>query len=220
MAYSDNEINRILELKEKLDENYESFHGPTYRDIPALKEITDIIGTHDEEDALEDNFAMIGFLADAYYSMGRHGVASRLYDKAFGFAERLGSEVFEDEGSAETLRSDIYYAAVTRNIYNGSKNSCEDIIGKLSGLIPDEEIRTQIEEATGSAKGHAKHDPVEDTEAYLAVIDDIEKKIDDELGSDMYRGKCHAIWSLKKELLKKHGISWRSLMDINGGIWD
>lgn len=58
---------------------------------------------------------------------------------------------------------------------------------------------------------HLRHDPIENTPEYLAVIDE-------ELDTDMYMGKCHAIWHMKRELLEECGIEWRSLGSMNPRI--
>ena len=59
--------------------------------------------------------------------------------------------------------------------------------------------------------GHLKHDPIEWSAAYEAVIDDAEKKVYDEL-QDFPRGMgfCHAYWhTLATVLLKDYGIRWQ-----------
>ena len=65
--------------------------------------------------------------------------------------------------------------------------------------------------------GHLKHDPIEWSAAYEAVIDDAEKKVYDEL-QDFPRGMgfCHAYWhTLTTVLLKDYGIRWQSPAVMN-----
>lgn len=65
--------------------------------------------------------------------------------------------------------------------------------------------------------GHLKHDPIEWSAAYEAVIDDAEKKVYDEL-QDFPRGMgfCHAYWhTLATVLLKDYGIRWQSPAVMN-----
>ena len=57
-----------------------------------------------------------------------------------------------------------------------------------------------------------KHDPIEDTAGYKAVIKDVEKELD-HLLKDKPRnmGFCHIYWYEKKRILKeKYGIEWKS----------
>ena len=59
-----------------------------------------------------------------------------------------------------------------------------------------------------------KHDPVEMTEEYLAVIDEIDEKIEK---NREYRGfgSCHHVWSLKTDCLAEKGIEWKSPVVLN-----
>ena len=57
-----------------------------------------------------------------------------------------------------------------------------------------------------------KHDPIEDTAQFKAIIKDVEKELD-ELLKDKPRamGFCHIYWYEKKRILKeKYGIDWKS----------
>ena len=65
--------------------------------------------------------------------------------------------------------------------------------------------------------GHLKHDPIEWSAAYEAVIDDAEKKVYDEL-QDFPRGMgfCHAYWhTLATVLLKDYCIRWQCPAVLN-----
>lgn len=62
-----------------------------------------------------------------------------------------------------------------------------------------------------------KHDPIEDTAPYKAVIKDVEKELD-YLLKDKPRctGFCHIYWHEKKRILKeKYGIEWNSPAVMN-----
>lgn len=56
-----------------------------------------------------------------------------------------------------------------------------------------------------------KYDPVEDSEKYLAVIDEVEKKLYEQLKNE-HRGMgfCFCYWSTKADILAEYGIEWRS----------
>ena len=62
-----------------------------------------------------------------------------------------------------------------------------------------------------------KHDPVEDTERYQAILPELEAKIDAEL-KDTSRGMgfCFLYWHKKKEILKRdYDIEWDSPNILN-----
>ena len=59
-----------------------------------------------------------------------------------------------------------------------------------------------------------KHDPVEMSEEYLAVIDEVEEKIDQNR-TMRGMGSCHEIWGLKYEYLLEKGIHWKSPSVLN-----
>lgn len=57
-----------------------------------------------------------------------------------------------------------------------------------------------------------KHDPIEDTPEFKAVIKKVEKELD-ELLKDVPKsmGFCHMYWYEKRRILKeKYGIDWKS----------
>lgn len=62
-----------------------------------------------------------------------------------------------------------------------------------------------------------RHDPIEDTPEYKAIIDQVEREIDQELADEPhhYMGFCHRYWSVKRAVLARHGITWRSPATMN-----
>ena len=56
-----------------------------------------------------------------------------------------------------------------------------------------------------------QYDPVEDSEAYLSVIDEVERRLYEELKNEpRHMGFCFEYWSAKRDLLAEYGIEWRS----------
>ena len=56
-----------------------------------------------------------------------------------------------------------------------------------------------------------QYDPIEDSEAYLSVIDEVERRLYDELKDEPRgMGSCFLYWSAKRDLLAEYGIEWRS----------
>lgn len=66
---------------------------------------------------------------------------------------------------------------------------------------------------------HLKFDPVERTEQYEEVIQEVEAECDAAL-SDVPRsmGYCFAYWAEKRRILAEHGIQWRSPAAMNPGV--
>lgn len=67
---------------------------------------------------------------------------------------------------------------------------------------------------------YLRFDPIERTEKWEAMNEQIEAEIDAEIDPDMPRGMgfCHYYWSLKKTVLQRHGINWQSPAVMNPGV--
>jgi len=67
-----------------------------------------------------------------------------------------------------------------------------------------------------------KYDPVEDTEKYKKIKDELEKKIKIRTEKDGFNkgiGYCHIYWACKKTILKEdYNIDWSSPAELNPGI--
>ena len=62
-------------------------------------------------------------------------------------------------------------------------------------------------------------DPVQRTPKWEEVIYEVERECDEQLqGIKPYRGFCHKRWGVKKEILAKYGIQWRSPAIMNPRI--
>ena len=65
-----------------------------------------------------------------------------------------------------------------------------------------------------------KHDPIEDTEEYRNIVEELENKIETRMAfDDVYAqglGSCHIYWRYKKEILKSdYNIDWESPAELN-----
>lgn len=67
---------------------------------------------------------------------------------------------------------------------------------------------------------HLRFDPVERTERWEALYERMEAEIDAETDPDVPRGMgfCHYYWSVKRAVLRRHGIDWRSPSAMNPGV--
>ena len=63
------------------------------------------------------------------------------------------------------------------------------------------------------------HDPIEDTEKYKQVIQDVDKKAQENIECDIRLGRCQLIWSEKKRILQEeYGIEWKTPAEMNPNI--
>lgn len=93
-----------------------------------------------------------------------------------------------------------YQKALQYATSEDDKENCEYCLGRLE-------------------KPMLKYDPIEDSEAYLAVIDDVERRLYEKL-KDEHRGMgfCFIYWPAKEAMLAEYGIEWRSPGLMNPGV--
>lgn len=65
-----------------------------------------------------------------------------------------------------------------------------------------------------------KHDPIEDTEEFQAIIDEVDKEAESLVESDIRFGRYYFIEKEKKRILKeKYNIDWKTTDEMNPN-WD
>ena len=212
MKIKENENARILALFHQIRERQERDNEHTnYKDAPALHEMADLIrpyiGKPEQED-LADIAAVCLFLGNRYREMMRGAYAAEFFTAAFCAAVASVNGTDEELENAEEMFRD---AVKARNRY--VDDSCEDLKQAAAGVMAPETIEKAFAE---SAKRTLKHDPVEMTPEYLAVIDEVEKKVEENMTTHG-RGSCHERWALTREFLEEKGIEWRSQGAMNPG---
>lgn len=218
MAFSEKDIDRLQELIKEVEGRKEhQYAAATLADRPALRELAEIADAHlanktefDEED-LGDGIVVYDYLGDRYDSMGRVMTAIDCYKKAFELSLIDIKKFGEDSEKALDL---LYSLVHDRNIY--VDDDCKDLEEQALAVIPKEEVKEVIEEAL-SRRIMLKRDPVEMTAEYLAVIDEIEEKIEQEREL-CGMGACLEVWILKQTYLAEKGIKWLSPFDLNPGV--
>lgn len=64
-----------------------------------------------------------------------------------------------------------------------------------------------------------KIDPIEKTDEYVKIKDEVEKEMEIYIKENNLKGKmgaCHYIWDFKKKLLReKYNIDWHSPKELN-----
>lgn len=206
---------RIIELVQQIRQRQERDDEHTnYKDAPALHEMADLIRPYiakletAEAETLADIAIVCLFLAGSYREMLRGTYAAEFYTATFQAAVahvKAVDEVLED---AEGMFRD---AVKARNWY--IDDACEDLKQVATAVMTAEVIEKAFAE---SCKRNLKRDPVEMTPEYLAVIDEVEQKVEENMTTHG-RGSCHERWSLTREYLEEKGIQWRSQGVMNPG---
>ena len=213
MAYSKETEKRLTELLGEIEGRKEhEYAAATYKDIPALKEIVrlaeDQLAGDSDKSTLVDSIAVLGYVADRYDSLGRFAVSSKFYNQILSLALSLKQQYGTDTDSIDGY---LYAALQARNFY--IDDDCDDLAGVATELMNAGDAQRILNERKERRRS-LKHDPVEMTEEYLAVIDEIEEKI--EKSRTTYgHGSCFEVWSLKKSYLLESDIEWHTPAELN-----
>ena len=213
MAYGKETEKRLTELLGEIEGRKEhEYAAATYKDVPALKEIVRIVEEQlagdSAESALVDSIAVLGYIADRYDSLGRFAVSSKFYNKILSLALSLKQQYGTDTDGIDGY---LYAALQARNFY--IDDDCDDLMDIAAELMNAGDAQRIINERKERRRS-LKHDPVEMRDEYLAVIDDIEEKV--EKSRTTYgHGSCFEVWSLKKSYLLEHNIEWQTPSELN-----
>ena len=215
MPFSKKRAERLKELFELIEKNSDyNAYELTYLAVPYLRETEEIVEAQLASESpydkvtLLDSATIMRYLAEAYDRLGRFAVSVRYYNRAIELAAKLytmyGEEVKDSSGM-------IYNALKARNYY--VDDDSEDIREQALVFIP-KDIVDDVFDTVMNRRRNLRHDPVEMTEEYLAVIDEVDEKIEK---NREYRGfgSCHHVWSLKTDYLAEKGIEWKSPVVLN-----
>lgn len=214
MPFTVERAERLKELLLWIESNGEDGDGElSYLAVPYLKKTDETVKAQLSESApdretLHDSAVILHYLARAYDRLGRFAVSAAYYQRAIALAAALAEnhgEHIEDESTM------VYNALKARNYY--VDDDCADL-RPLALAFLGEATTADVFETVMSRRRNLKHDPVEATEEYLAVIDEVDEWIEK---NREYRGfgSCHHVWRLKAEYLAKKGITWRSPAALN-----
>ena len=215
MPFTKERAERLTELLELIEKNGDyNAYELTYQAVPHLKETEEIVEAqlaseipYDRETLL-DSATILRFLADAYDRLGRFAVSVRYYKRAIELAAKLYTMYGEEMQDSNGM---IYSALKARNYY--VDDDCEELRAQALVFIP-KDIVDDVFDTVMKRRRNLRHDPVEMTEEYLAVIDEVDEKIEK---NREYRGfgSCHHVWSLKTDYLAEKGITWHSPVVLN-----
>lgn len=170
----------------------------TYKDVPLLKELNVLIKN---ENDLSLKYDALEFVASQYESMGRFSVAASFRLEALTIVSDLDKDV--KEMLTLLLRDRNYYV----------DDDCSDVEKIVKKYLPIDVINVCFD----YIKRHRRslnHDPIEMSQAYLDVIDEVEERIDKNR-TLKGMGSCYEIWNLKEQYLLEKGIVWRSPHILN-----
>ncbi len=210
MPFTEERAERLKELFELIEQNEDpTAHELTYLAVPYLKETDEIVKDQlASEDAYDkvtllDSATIMRYLAEAYDRLGRFAVSVGYYKRAIELAAKLYTTYGEEMQDSSTM---LYNALKARNYYVDDDSA--DIRG-LALVFISKEIVDDVFDTVMNRRRNLRHDPVEMTEEYLAVIDEVDEKIEK---NREYRGfgSCHHVWCLKTDYLAEKGITWHS----------
>ncbi|MBE7065257.1 MAG: hypothetical protein E7384_05540 [Ruminococcaceae bacterium] len=213
MAYSKETEKQLTELFWKIEGRKEhEYAAATYKDVPALKEIVRLVEEQlagdSDESTYVDSIAVLGYVADRYDSLGRYAVSAKFYNQILTLALTLKQQYGTD---TDCIDGYLYAALQARNFY--IDDDCDDLAGIATELMNADDAWRIINERKERRRS-LKHDPIEMTEEYLAVIDEIEEKV--EKSRTTYgHGSCFEVWSLTKSYLLEHDIEWHTPAELN-----
>ena len=206
-------INELAEAVNACEEN-EEFKG--YKASPLLKEMVKLLedNLEDDKDILDYVYTMYGFVATTYTRMQRASLAAIYNMKALEVA--LKAYYKYDGYVMYSVDNTLYFLLKNRNYY--VDDDCLDVMNKVrgAGLIDANTIENTYERVMARRRS-IKNDPVEMSEEYLTVIDEVEEKIDKNR-TLKGMGSIHEVWALKAEYLAEKGIFWKSPALLNPNI--
>ena len=215
MPFTEERAERLKALFELIEKNGDyNAYELTYLAVPYLKETEEIVEAQLASErpydkvTLLDSATIMRYLAEAYDRLGRFAVSVRYYNRAIELAAKLYTMYGEEIKDSSTM---IYNALKARNYY--VDDDCEDIREQALVFIP-KDIVDDVFDTVMNRRRNLKHDPVEMTEEYLAVIDEVDEKIEKNRQHHGF-GSCHHVWSLKTDYLAEKGIEWKSPVVLN-----
>lgn len=207
---------QVEALAKRIEDRKEhQYAGARLEDVPDLKKIDEIISTSFEASKEDYNrlFFTFLFLAEKYTSLGRMSIAAKYRFDALRTADTLNHIHQYTQDIVKHLKDTFSNLLRDRNYY--VDDDCVDCLELMKhiGLL-DKEVVDSIYQDRMKSRRSLKHDPVEMSKEYLAVIDEVEKKVQANKKHDGM-GSCFETWGLKKQYLAEKGIDWKTPFELN-----
>ena len=217
MPFSKERVETLTGLLRLVEESEEKRGAMAYRAVPHLQEMDREVSAHLAEESpwdkstLVDSVAVLRYLAESYDRLGRFAVSARFYQRALSCAATLSKDHGEAVEEGETL---FYRGLKARNHYVDDR--CEDLRALALSFLPAALVERTHASVMKNPRG-LQHDPVEMTEEYLSVVDEVEKLVEENRQTHGL-GSCHEVWGLTRRFLAERGIPWRSPAIMNPGV--
>ncbi len=140
-------------------------------------------------------------IAKVYYELGLYlynvsdvKTALKVFENCFKITNLL------------TLKKESLYYIIVCNNHLGNINNCPLSDEELKMLGPS---LLRIENAI-RGQGYLKRDPIENTELFQKVYNDVHERTIIKIGPNTGMGYCYLLWNTLKEEYKKEGIDWKT----------
>lgn len=209
--YEDCHTGDLLMCNTLLAESY-FYTGRTWLISPLAQHCYDMMADidTDDEEWVKMMIAVIDRLCYVMRGIGHPRLSMKLYALMY----RLESGLLEPNTDAlkETAEHLITLATLT-----GCDTALAPLKEDITTLLGASMVK-EIEE--NPYTGHLAKDPVEYSEEYEAVIDQVDAEVDKQTGEEPYfMGKCFEIWQIKQNILaEKYKIEWKTPLEMNPGV--
>lgn len=192
-------MDRIKEIIDTINNYQKEDNYKSYIISPLLKELIEL---NDEK----RDYEVYLFIGENYSNIGRFSLASKYYEEALNL-------IMSNNMKSLDLGLLFNNILVYRNYY--IDDDCVDLIKRVkeSKCLSEGKINSIVERVYNHRRS-LKHDPIEASEEYLSVIDEVEEKIDKNR-THFGMGSCHEYWNLKFQYLMEKGIFWKSPSSLN-----
>ena len=219
MAFREGDLDRVYDLFDIVNKlQSENNNKANYKVTPYLLELQDLALDNNSNDPYKilSLLNIYRFTRDSFNSMDRIGeclkVDKIILEKDLYLLkhEELGDKI------KEAMLNDFNWSLVHRNIYKEDK--CDDLLTLFKLYFEEEKLIKILEDILLYRKTYLKRDPVELTDDYLNVIDEVEEILDKEETKYHGLGSCFKYWARKKAELEKRGVDWNTPEEMNPNV--
>ncbi len=205
-------LDQIIELRDAVYENVDN--DQLFKVKPQLDQIRELAEQIQDEDdtrKIIDKISVFDFLMELYAHTGRQRLSNECCYKCIELSRRL---MDQDNRVYEPAKD--YYRSYIANRLLLDGDTSEDLEDELYQYLNQEglDLREMTLEYFSTSP---KHDPVEDSEEYLNVIDEVEEKLYEALEEHKEEEDYAEQYNqLKKKILSEdYHIEWKTPQEYN-----
>ena len=215
-------ISEISTLRKEIESHDDENDRHGLKRSALVNQIYEIIGENvtEDKDALLWGYKKYLITGEMYIDIHRHLKMAECYKKALEIRIQLFREyhfLIPKEVSKRSFANIVLNILMLRNYY--LNDDCDDIyqLAKKSRLITRADLDALFQSLENIQKRHLNKDPIEESDEYLAVIDEVNAKARKNM-KHHGMGSCHEFWYLKSKYLEEKGIRWRSPAVLNPSV--